>query len=199
MAMFIEEDTQLHAASRILHLAPELGLANMFFEIAGDNCTFVDLDIDRFKHIPNMQTMDLCSDLDDIDADSFDLIVHSHVMEHLPCNYAYVLFQLHRILKPGGRVICSIPFLGGYFDESSSPKLTDEDRVKRFGQDDHVRRFGTADLQMSLGKVYPLVDDYDITARFSRAALLAANVPEYTWFGYSPHSALSLGKDDYLL
>lgn len=199
IALFIQHFNLINTATRVLHIAPEKGLANYLYSIAGDNCTFVDLNPENFKSIPNMQKMDLCDDLSGIPGDSYDLIVHSHVIEHVPCNYTYVLYHLNRIMSPQGRTVCSIPIMSDYYDCSTSPALSDEQRQQRFGQNDHVRRFGRSDLQASLGKVYRLAPEYDITQLFSIEELERYNIPQNHWRGYTPGSVLLLGKDDFLL
>jgi predicted SAM-dependent methyltransferase len=199
IALFIEKYHKVSKSTRILHIAPEKGLAEYFYNIAGDNCVFVDIDPKRYSHIPNIKKLDLCHDLDGMATESFDLIIHSHVMEHIPCNYTYVLYHFDRILSQKGRMICSIPFLSGFYDCCTSPNLSDEERTKRFGQFDHVRRYGTSDLQLSLGKVCKLENEYDVTKHFSEDELIKFNIPEVVWRGYTPSSVLNLGKGDYLL
>lgn len=95
--------------------------------------------------------------------------------------------------------MCCIPFLDGHYESSTSPGLTAEERTERFGQWDHVRRFGTADLDLSLGRVYELPPEYDARHLVPETALRAANVPPYAWTGFTPHSVLVLGKLDYRL
>lgn len=199
LALFIQHFNLINASTRVLHIAPEKGLADYLYSIAGDNCTFVDLFPENFKSIPNMQKLDLCNDLSAIPADSYELIVHSHVLEHVPCNYTYVLYHLNRIMSPQGRTLCSIPIMADYYDCCTSPNLGNEERQQRFGQHDHVRRFGRSDLQSSLGKVYRLEPEYDITPLFSTEELQRCNIPQNHWRGYSPGSVLLLSKEDFLL
>ena len=199
MALFLQYHQAIRAKSRVLHIAPEKGLAEYLYSIAGNNCTFVDLQPEKFPYLKNIKKLDLCCDLDDIPSQSFDLIIHSHVMEHVPCNYTYVLYQLHRIMSTDANMVCSIPFLSGYYDCCASPKLSDKDREERFGQHDHVRRFGTTDLNMNIGKIYKLEDEYDITKYFAADTLIKYNIPRNMWQGYSPSSVLCLKKQDYRL
>jgi len=41
--LIIDTHFSLHRKSRILHIAPEPGLAKKFYQLAGKNCTFADL------------------------------------------------------------------------------------------------------------------------------------------------------------
>lgn len=200
IGLFLQRDNLVDSHTRVLHLAPERGLADYLYGLAGANCTFADLDPTSYSGIPNMQKLDLCRDLDGMPDESFDLIIHSHVMEHLPCSLVYVLYQLHRLLSAQGRMVCCIPIAPGYFhDCSTSPELTDAGRTARFGQCDHVRRFGRQDLDMFLGKIYDLSEEYDLTRTFTEEELAECNIPASAWRGFNPSSVLSLGKNDYLL
>jgi phosphoglycolate phosphatase len=199
LALFLKRYKLVSKSTRVLHIAPEMGLAKYLHAIAGDNCAFVDLNPQTIPFLPNVIKLDLCSGLEKIPSESYDLIIHSHVLEHLPCNYTSVLYHLHRILSTSGRILCSIPFVPGFFDSCTSPDLGDDEKIRRFGQNDHCRKFGISDLQMSLGKVYKLEEDYDVTRYFSAAELEECNIPEEVRRGYSPSSVLCLGKEDYLL
>ncbi|UXU07195.1 class I SAM-dependent methyltransferase [Agrobacterium tumefaciens] len=183
---------------RVLHLAPEEGLANYLRGIVGaDNYDARDIDLERYKKI-KVTYFDLVKDVDKLPSKAFDLIIHSHVMEHLPCNVTAVLFHLHRALTDNGAHVCSIPICDGYYEESTFP-LPDAERERRFGQFDHVRRFGTEDLHLTLGMLFKIPKTYDLTTTFSEADLNSANIPATTWRGYSPHSVLALKKGDLLL
>ncbi|MDX2382246.1 MAG: methyltransferase domain-containing protein [Acidimicrobiia bacterium] len=196
--LVIDDLDLLGPSTRVLHIAPEAGLARSFVD-SGADCRFVDLDPVGLPGVPGVERLDLCRDLDAIADRSFDLIVHSHVLEHVPCNYTYVLFHLHRLLAEEGRIVCCIPFLPGHYGSDTSSDLTDDQRNERYGQWDHVRRFGTDDLDLSLGRVYDLPETYDARNLVSEQALSAANVPPHAWTGFTPHSVLVLAKRDYRL
>jgi phosphoglycolate phosphatase len=197
--LVIDDRELLGPDTRLLHIAPTPGLARSFDDVAGSNCRFVDLHPEGFPDVPRVERLDLCRDLEPIADGSFDLIVHSHVLEHLPCNYTYVLFHLHRLLSAGGTIVCCIPFLPGHYGSSMSPELTEDERNEWYGQWDHVRRFGTDDLEMSLGRVYDLPETYDARDLVSEEALRAANVPPHAWTGFTPHTVLVFDKDEYRL
>lgn len=77
---------------------------------------------------------------------SFDFIVCSHVLEHVPDDAAAIR-ELYRVLAPGGCAILMVPILttANVTDEDSS--VTDvEQRWIRFGQNDHVRMYVRADF-----------------------------------------------------
>lgn len=152
---------------RILHLAPERGIYNRLKPLVGAGYQTADFNPDHYKSVdPDCFFIDLC-ELDDQPSDNFDLIIHSHVMEHIPCNMAYTLWNLHRMLKPTGRHVCIIPFLGGYHDETFA-EIGGENRARRFGQNDHVRRFGREDLQRGLGAILTLPTTFDQRSAASR-------------------------------
>lgn len=183
---------------RVLHLAPELGLARYIRGVVGEeNYDARDIDLERYQSV-KVTYFDLVKDVHTLPSGHFDLIIHSHVMEHLPCNVTAVLYHLHRALSDSGTHVFAFPILDGYYEESLFP-LSDGERHQRFGQFDHVRRFGSRDLQQSLGMLFRLPETYDLTALFSKDTLIQANVPEVAWRGYNVHSVFALQKGDLLL
>ncbi|MEM7670137.1 MAG: methyltransferase domain-containing protein [Pseudomonadota bacterium] len=197
LGLFLER-ADLRPESRVLHLSPEQGIYDYIRQqVAPGNYTTGDIDISRYAFAENIRPIDLCR-MEDWPSDHYDLILHSHVLEHTPCNIAYSLFHLHRILKPGGLHLCIIPFLNGHWDETFK-EIGDEARHTRFGQHDHVRRYGTKDREMHLGKIIRLPAQYDARDWVDEAELRRANIPWMTWAGFTPSTVLQLKKDDYLL
>lgn len=181
---------------KVLHFAPEEGLYNAILRVVDVN-DYLTADIEprRFPFAKNIVKFDMCSDVEALPEGHFDLILHSHVLEHIRCNVAYVLFHLHRSLKENGWHVCSIPFLGGFYEEHTG-KLDDNEATRRFGQFDHVRRFGRDDLDNSLGKVLNFERDFDATRDFPPDVLQQYNIPEVAWRGLTPHTVLRLRKYD---
>lgn len=182
---------------RVLHFAPERGLSRRLrAAVRAGNYTAYDLHPENFH--PGTERFDLCRQVGELPTGRYDLIVHSHVLEHLPCNYTAVLFHLHRALTATGVHLCSTPILPGHY-EDQWVGLTEAERKKRFGQEDHVRRFGLDDLAVTLGMVFRLPARYDLTDVFSPEELDRVNIPDYARQGYSQHSVLVLRKEDLLL
>jgi SAM-dependent methyltransferase len=125
---------------RLLHFAPE-PLIDPVFErlpqlerVTADLYAPADLRID----ITSMKLPDA----------SFDLILCSHVLEHVPDDVA-AMRELRRVLTPGGRALVLVPYRKDrptYEDPSITSPL---DRMVAFGQQDHVRVYGT-DLSQRL-------------------------------------------------
>lgn len=180
---------------RILHIAPEVGLHEAIAKrVRPGNCEAADLDPSRYSAIASCRKLDLC-DLDREASGSYDLIIHSHVLEHTACNIAYTLFHIHRMLKADGTHMCVIPFLSGRYDECFQD-IGDDERTRRFGQFDHVRRFGRDDIDRHLGALLRLPAEFDATKDFSAEELREANIPERDWKGFHAATVLSLRRED---
>jgi phosphoglycolate phosphatase len=118
-----------------------------------------------------------------------------HVMEHIPCDVTAVLFHLHRALKNDGYHIFCIPVITGTY-ASDFGELSREQAQRKFGHHDHVRRFGADDLEMTLGMVFRLPPEYDLTAEYDSSLLDSFNIPPYARTGWSPHNVLVKRKGD---
>ena len=178
-----------------MHLAPERGLYNVLVNrVEKGNYIPADIDPSKYPFADNCVKIDLC-DLDNEPSLQYDLIIHSHVLEHTPCNIAYTIFHLHRMLKKEGHHICIIPFMSGKYDECFQ-EISDEERVRRFGQFDHVRRFGREDICSHLGKLINIPKDFDATQHFSEEILREANIPENHWRGFHIGTVLLLKRYD---
>jgi ubiquinone/menaquinone biosynthesis C-methylase UbiE len=84
---------------------------------------------------------------------SFDIIISSHVLEHIP-NDIKVMSELQRVLKPGGFSIHQVPIdynLATTFEDNNIN--TDFLRNKFYGHIDHKRVYGKdyTDLLTSVG------------------------------------------------
>ena len=84
------------------------------------------------------------------DDDSFDVILCSHVLEHVEAEQA-ALAQIKRVLRPGGWAAVMVPVDRDAQTTVEDPSATTEQqRLERFGQIDHVRLYGR-DVAQRLG------------------------------------------------
>jgi SAM-dependent methyltransferase len=181
---------------RVLHLAPELGLLRKFVAVSPDGYYPADLSPERYaSRIVPIHKLDLCADLAAFPDGRFDLILHSHVLEHVPCDVGRVLREMDRILAPGGVHLLSVPIRGERTVEDLSPGLSDAERLARFGQEDHVRIFGAGDLQALLASVWgPGPHLIEPIRLFARDDLRRAAIPTVAWQGVSGHSLFHYRK-----
>jgi hypothetical protein len=134
---------------RLLHFAPEPLFDPLFARLPDIERVTADL------HAPADLRIDI-SDMDLPDS-SFDLILCSHVLEHVPDDRA-AMRELRRVLSGDGLALMLVPFrpaVPTYEDPSISSPL---DRMVAFGQQDHVRIYGN-DLPDRLHEAGFQVDD----------------------------------------
>lgn len=117
----------------LLHIAPERFLVKHLKPRPDVNYVSGDLTVSE-----SMMRIDLTK-LQFWEA-QFDLIICSHVLEHIP-NDIEAMTEMHRVLKPGGYLLVMVPM----YDEKTyeDPSITDPaERKRHFGQEDHVRKYG---------------------------------------------------------
>lgn len=122
------------AGGRVLHCAPEPALQAWLSGLPAVDYVSVDLDSPRAA---------VHADITDLPFDdaSFDLVLCSHVLEHVPDDRS-AIGELFRVLRPGGVALIQVPPdpVERTFED---PAVTDPAaRERLFGQYDHVRRCG---------------------------------------------------------
>jgi len=133
LGLWVAANEDVLATARTLHFAPELVLKKLFQEKAA---VYQSADI-------SPGVADTVLNIEDIDLpdNSVDLVVCSHVLEHVDDSKA--LREIHRILGPGGRALLMFPIIEGWDHTYEDPAHdTNEARTLYFGQYDHVRMFG---------------------------------------------------------
>ena len=152
LTLFLLEDLSddLEAA-RLLHFAPEKALEARLRDRLGDSYLSADL-----RSGAAMVTADM-TDLT-FDDQSFDMVVASHVLEHISDDRA-ALSELLRVLRPGGRAILQHPIEYARETYEDAAITSPEARQLAFGQDDHVRVYGRdfADRMRAAGFTVELV------------------------------------------
>jgi len=125
---------------RILHFAPEYMIARMLSNQPGLEYVPVDIQPAHFADIPNIRCVDVANI--PYSDNSFDAIICSHVLEHVPDDRC-AMRELYRVLTPGGWAILQVPIATKLEHTQEDPSVKDpSERERRFGQDDHVRIYG---------------------------------------------------------
>lgn len=189
----------LRPGLRVLHIAPERALAPRLAALHGEGYEPVDLQPEDYDHVPGIRRFDLVGDAAALPSRRYDLILHSHVMEHVPGNVSAILFHLHRALADDGTHLCCIPVMRNRSYAEDLGPIDPAEAEARFGQNDHVRRFGANDIQRTLGMIFALPETYDLVSRFGSDLLTRHAIPEIAWRGWSAQSVLALAKRDLLL
>lgn len=133
----VAREQALFSGREVLHFAPERAVTALIQ--AGGPSRYAT------SNYGDATTLDL--DLEAIDQpdDSWDVVVASHVLEHVDDTKA--LAELHRITRPGGTVVLMVPIIEGWATTHEDQRITSEaGRLLHFGQHDHVRYYG-ADLR----------------------------------------------------
>lgn len=166
---------------RILHFAPEEQLARKLSALPGARYVAADIDPERYSAL-NAIAFNLCEDLDRLEPDSYDLIVHSHVLEHLPASPIGVIAGLDRALAQGGVHIFAVPIAQGWTEENLDPELPKSVRTERFGQHNHLRRLGVQDFVPDLKRFWRRDEvAFDPSRHFTPEELARAAIPKRFW------------------
>ena len=123
---------------RVLHFAPEPVFHKLFSSFKDIDYWSVDLDPNRYGGMVR-KAVDITNIT--FDDNSFDLIMCTHVLEHIPDDKK-AMRELYRVLKPGGLAFLNVP-LFDIPETFENPEVnTPELRSKYYGQSDHVRAYG---------------------------------------------------------
>lgn len=178
----------LRRGANVLNFAPEPFMLTHGRRIIGQGYDCTDYSPEQYGAKASLvRRLDLCRDLANQNQAFYDAVVHNHVLEHVPCHAPTVLRGIDNLIRPGGWHIFSIPiFPNRSSDEDFSPSLSDEERVRRFGQKDHVRVFGRdfMALMIESGLVERLLD---LSSLVSSEELARWAIPQEAISGASPH------------
>lgn len=167
--------------TRVLHIAPEMIIANQFVAHGFANYTCGDFYAEG-QHANYSKDFVKHMDVQDLPfADnSFDLIICNHVLEHV-YDEKKAIQELFRVLAKGGLAILQVPHSPILEKTISDPTITDGALLEeKFGQKDHVRLFGT---------------DYSVILETYGFNVQALKLHErYPKFGINPKEPLYIGE-----
>jgi predicted SAM-dependent methyltransferase len=129
---------QLLAAPRsLLHFAPEWTMRERIAPIAAERgIRYLTADLDPAGVDLQVDLMAL-----DLPDDSFEAVMCSHVLEHVPDDAA-AMRELRRVTASGGWCLVMVPLDVTRTETYEDPSVvTPEDRRREFLQDDHVRLY----------------------------------------------------------
>jgi SAM-dependent methyltransferase len=136
MWLYLERKTNLLVDQlRVLHFAPE----RIFEKWLGSqpNLEYVSTDLERARATVKADITDL-----PFPDDSFDVILCSHVLEHV-VDDRKAMRELYRVLRPGGWALVLVPIDFSRRETFEDPAVVaPADRERLFGQADHVRVYG---------------------------------------------------------
>ncbi len=119
----------------ILHFAPENSLKEKFLRL--DNINYITTDLQEAD-------VNLNSDIQYLPFKDniFDIIICSHVLEHIPDDKKGMR-EIFRVLEKKGWAILQVPVNEDLNTTYEDPSIkTPLERLKHFGQEDHVRIYG---------------------------------------------------------
>lgn len=133
IALWLHRNEAVWSGKRVLQFAPDAGLRRI---LEAGAVTYTGADIVAVPGCiqQNIEDMD-CED------NAFDLIVCSHVLEHV--NDQAALPELKRVLAPTGILLVMVPLVYAWEETYENPSIeSPQGRFLHFAQDDHVRYYG---------------------------------------------------------
>lgn len=133
----------------------DVGCGLRQYEDCFSHCTYLGIDVEESGRPAEDKRPDQYFNGLDIpgDAERFDAVICNEVLEHC-IDPGRLLSEMHRVLKPGGRLLITVPFIWG---EHEAP--FDFRRYSHFGIEREVRRAG-----FEVEQVDKLVEGIDAVA-----------------------------------
>src|SRR5690554_2328097 len=170
MYVYLKDEVKLFdersGSLRLLHFAPEDFFYELLSNINSINYTPCDLypELFEFEGKTKVAKVDITNI--PFEDESFDFILCSHVLEHIPDDHL-AMKELYRVMAKNGSGIFQVPLdtdrMETYEDWSIT---TPKEREKAFGQVDHVRCYGQ-DYADRLRKVGFTVNVIDYPSNFT--------------------------------
>jgi SAM-dependent methyltransferase len=117
---------------QVLHVAPERGISKRLGALRG--VTYAAIDLAGREGAQRADLTELPF------GQEFDLILCSHVLEHIPDDRK-AMGEMRRVLRPSGIALMQHP-IGREQTYEDASIIEPKDRERAFGQHDHVRIYG---------------------------------------------------------
>ena len=155
--LYLQRETSLFSAPfKVLHFAPEPHFRRVFKTLPNVDYVTADIDPERADVQVDIRNMTF-------DDATFDVILCSHVLEHIDDD-GRAMRELLRVLKPGGTAFIMTPYAPAHAVSLEDPAVTSpEERFKLFGNEGHVRIYGR-DLSQRLREAGFDVTEHDYGA-----------------------------------
>lgn len=132
--------------SRCLQLAPEKVTHDYLLNAYGSGYISADLYPQNYWHAQCLK-IQLPNGFEIFPNGYFDLIIHNHVLEHIPGSFRSHIDEFHRLLKDDSVMAFTIPDGGiieglSYSVEGGESLPSDKHRLHIHGQSDHYKTFG---------------------------------------------------------
>ncbi len=145
LLLFLKNKTNLFDSSqrkKLLHIAPEKANEKIFRSTKHIDYTAGDKFTEGYNAAYAKGTLNMDITNIDLPDNSFDVIICSHVLEHVPDD-RLAMRELFRVLRPNGFAILQVPLDSNRAETYEDWSITTpEARLKAFGQYDHVRWYG---------------------------------------------------------
>jgi predicted SAM-dependent methyltransferase len=160
---YLERETDIfRRGTRLLHLAPEIGIGGVLASADTIEYRPCDLNPENYVFADDIVKMDATNIA--FEDQTFDVVLANHVLEHIEDD-ARAASELHRVLKPGGWAILQVPIAMKLDETREDPGMTSpEERERAFGQRDHVRLYAR-DYKDRLESHGFAVELYDVSQR----------------------------------
>ena len=127
-------DIYTNPKNHILHFAPEKCIENKIRSISGGGYVTGDIRYGIADKI--VDVTDIC-----YPEGIFDYVIINHVLEHIK-EERKAMLEIKRVLKPGGKIIFSMPICEVEDTYEADGNLSEEECLRIYGQKDHVRLYG---------------------------------------------------------
>lgn len=138
------------ASIDVLHIAPEMSIAQALRTLPSVQYVAVDKRTPGYYYPHWVQHADIETEFS-TQPTQFDFILCGHVLEHVHNDFR-ALQQLIKKLKPQGQLLLSVPIALGLAETREFPlkqwlTLSQDEKIRMFGQADHLRLYGRDYLQ----------------------------------------------------